>query len=481
MTGVGVSDEPERFDVCVVGPGAAGQAVAIGAAMLGVRVALVGDGDPMDGSAGDLEAAALIAVADHAAAVGRAADFGLGIGTAGADFAAIRRHVEQVLATAAAAGSPERLMALGVTLIAGRARFAGPDRLTVEAGSSRTVRARRFVVATAGRAPIPAVPGLDGVPCLTPRGLAALDHRPGHLAILGNGAEAIEFAQVYRRLGSAVTLVDPAPLLASEDPELVELLLLRLSAEGVQLRSSTPIQAVAGETGALRLTVGPAEASETIGASHLLVATGRRPDLGDLDLAAAGVAVGPNGIVVDDRLRTTNRRIHALGDAIGGRHRGHGAAAEAGVVLRNILFRQRARFDERVVPRIVQADPGLAQVGLTEAQARAAHGIVIILRAPFHDNDRARAEGKAYGLVKVVTSRQGRILGVGIVGPHADELIQTWQLAIAQKLKIDALAGLIAAYPTLGEASRRAAGSFFAPKLLSAATKRLVRRLALLG
>ena len=472
--------EAERYDLCVIGSGGAGLAVATGAAFLGVRVGLIGSGPPEDASAGDLAVSALSAAARTAETIRRASAFGLEATAAEMDFAAVRRRIETVVDTAQAASDPARLAALGVVLLDGRATFIGPDRLSLVTGTAaRTLTARRFVIASPGRVPVPAIPGLDRVPYLTRRTLLALDRRPDHLAIIGGGAEALELAQAYRRLGSAVTLFDTGRPLSDEDPELVELLVLRLRAEGVRLQG--PIRAIAVCDGAIRLTVGPEEAPETIAASHLLVATGRRPDLAALGLDAAGVRLGPAGIAVDDRLRTSNRRIHALGDAIGPRHRAHGAGVEAGIVLRNILFRQRARLDETVLPRIVQTDPGLAQVGLTERQARGAHGAVTILRWPFHDNDRARAEAVPHGLVKLVTSRRGRVLGAGIVGPAADELIQTWQLAIAQKLKIGALAGMIAPYPTLGEASKRAAGSYFAPKLLSARTKRLVRWLARLG
>ncbi|HEV2678313.1 MAG TPA: FAD-dependent oxidoreductase [Aliidongia sp.] len=444
---------PDRYDICVIGNGAAGLAVATGAALLGVHVALVATSHPEDDGALDLVTVALSAA----------------VRVPGTEFAAAKRHVDTVLAAAAPANSPERLQALGIALIDGPARFTGPDRIAV---GTRTITARRFVIANAGRIPVPAIPGLDRAPFLTRRTLAALDRQPEHLAIVGGGAEALELAQAYRRLGSMVTLIGDGPVLDGEDPELVDLLLLRLRADGVRLLDR--IDAVTEDH---RLAAG----AEMIRPTHLVLATGRRPDLDNLGLDAAGVRTGPDGIAVDDRLRTRNRRIHALGDAIAPQDHAQGAGAQAGVVLRNILFRQGARWDDGAVPRVVQTDPGLAQVGLTEPQARGARVPVTILRWPFHDNDRARAEGKPHGLVKIVTGPRGRILGAGIVGPHAEELIQTWQLAIAQKLKIGTMTGLIASYPSLGDASKRAAATFFAPKLLGSSTRRLVRWLALFG
>jgi pyruvate/2-oxoglutarate dehydrogenase complex dihydrolipoamide dehydrogenase (E3) component len=180
-------------------------------------------------------------------------------------------------------------------------------------------------------------------------------------------------------------------------------------------------------------------------------------------------------------MRTSNRRIFALGDIVDGPHFTHAASYQAGVVIRNALFRLPARVDYRALPWVTYADPELAQVGLTEAEARARHGRVTLLRWPFHDNDRARAERATLGLVKVVATPQGRILGASILGQAAGELIQTWQLAIGAGLKVSAVAGMIAPYPTLGEASKRAAGSFYLPKLFGARTKRLVRLLGRLG
>ncbi|HLZ65957.1 MAG TPA: FAD-dependent oxidoreductase [Aliidongia sp.] len=474
----------EHFDICVIGGGAGGLAVATGAALLGVPVALVEAGPPGADGAEDLATATLLAVTAQIETARRAP--GLGGAALDIDLAAVRRHVAATVAAAAPAASAERLRALGITLIEGSARFLGPDRIAVaatatETTGTRTIRARRFVIATGGRMAMPAIPGLDQVPFLTTAGLAALNRLPDHLAIVGSGAEALEWAQAYRRLGSAVTVIDAGNLLGDEDPELVDLLLLRLRAEGVRLLAGTPVREIAQAAGTIVLTVGSAKTTETIEASHVLIAAGRRPAVAALGLDAAGVTASADGIVVDRSLRTTNRRIYALGEAVAPCHRAQDAAAQAGIVLRQILFRQRPQYDPATLPRVVQTDPALAHVGLTERQARATSKFVTILRCPLHDIDRARAERQAHGLVKVVAGKNGRILGVGIVGPRAEELIQVWQLSIAQRLKIGALANLATPYPTLGEASKRAAGSFFTPKLLSARTKKLVRWLTTFG
>jgi pyruvate/2-oxoglutarate dehydrogenase complex dihydrolipoamide dehydrogenase (E3) component len=436
--------EIEAFDLCVIGGGSAGIAIATGAALLGVPVALVEPGPPGADGLEELAAAAFFAASARLT-----------------DLSAIRRHVAETVAAAEPAVAPERLRALGVTLIEGHARFLGPDRIAVAAGPlARTLTARRFVLTPATVPVLPSVPGLGQVPVLTPSALPALDRVPEHLAILGGSAAALAWAQAWRRLGSAVTLIDAGPLLPDEDPELAELLCRALAAEDVRLLDRTPVQHIAGSSGSITLTLGPPEATEILQASHLLVAAGRRPDREALGLDA--------GLPTTNK-RATNKRIHVVENA-----------AEAGTVLRRILFRQRQRFDS-ATPRLVRTDPPLAQVGQTERQARDAGHAVTLLRAPLHDLDAARALGRPHEVVKIVTDRRGRILGAGIVAPHAPELIQAWQLAIAQGLTIGAMANLAMPYPSLGEASKRAAGAFFAPKLLSARTRKLVRWLARLG
>jgi len=231
-----------------------------------------------------------------------------------------------------------------------------------------------------------------------------------------------------------------------------------------------------GEATIVRLAGG-----EQITGSHLLVATGRRPTIEALDLHAAGIEATAKGITVDARLRTTNRRAFAVGDVAGGPQFTHIANYHAGIVIRNALFRLPARVDYRALPWVTYTDPELAQVGLTEAAARADGADVRVLRWPFVENDRAQTERDTKGLVKIMVGRNGRVLGATILGAGAGDLILPWALAISQKLKIGALANLIVPYPTRGEASKRAAGSFYTPTLFSARTRGLVRLLARFG
>jgi len=404
---------------------------------------------------------------------------GAGLGIAYArpriDFAAVADSVQRVIAEIAPNDSVARFEGLGVRVLRAEARFTSPR--TVHAGGVE-IRPRRFVIATGSQPAVPPIPGLDDVPYLTNETVFANHDLPEHLIVIGGGPIGIEMAQAHRRLGARVTVLDVGPLLPRDDPELSAILAGRLSSEGIVVRPGIEIADIGRteKTVAVRLASG-----ERISGSHLLVAAGRRPTIEGLDLAAAGIAATAQGITVDARLRTTNRRVFAIGDVVGGPQFTHVALYHAGIVIRNALFRIPAKVDYRALPWVTYTDPELAQVGLTEAGSRAIEGAPRVLRWRFAENDRAQTERETEGMVKVVTRGNGHILGASILGAGAGDLILPWALAISQKLKIGALANLIVPYPTRGEASKRAAGSYYTPTLFSARTRRLVRLLARLG
>ena len=478
----------ERLDVdmCVIGAGSGGLSVAAGASQLGQKVVLIERGK-MGGDClnyGCVPSKSLIAAARAAHAVRGAARFGVAIGKPTVDYRRVRDHVRSVIAGIAPNDSVERFTGLGVRVIQDAARFTG--RAEVQAGDVR-VRARRFVIATGSSAAVPPIPGLaspgaGGVPYLTNETIFDLDQAPGHLLVIGGGPIGCELAQAQRRLGCRVTVLEAATLLPKDDPELVDFVRRRLRAEGVEIREGARIKRVEGAAGDLAAVLDVDGNEERIAGTHLLMATGRRPNVDGLDLDAAGVRSSAKGIEVDAGLRTSNRKIYAIGDAIGGYQFTHMAGYHAGIVIRNALFRLPARVDNTAVPWVTYTDPELGNVGLTEAEARRIHGDAVRLaRWSFHDNDRAQAEREADGLIKITADRRGRILGAGIVGPQAGELLLTWSLAIAKKASLRDVAGLIAPYPTLSEVGKRAAGSFYMRQLFSPRTRRLVRFLARFG
>jgi pyruvate/2-oxoglutarate dehydrogenase complex dihydrolipoamide dehydrogenase (E3) component len=465
-----------RPDLCVIGAGSGGLAVAAGAAQMGASVVLIERGR-MGGDClnyGCVPSKSLLAASKFSNAWRRSAELGIGYGPPQVDFAAVADSVARVIARLAPNDSVERFEGLGVRVIRAAARFV--DRRTIRAGDSM-VRPRRFVIATGSAPVVPPIPGLDRVPFFTNETVFANRTAPSHLIVIGGGPVGIELAQAHRGLGAAVTVIDAGPLLPHDDPELAALLARHLSEDGIALRPSVAVAAIEQARSEIAVTLAT---GERIAGSHLLVAAGRRPNLAALDLPAAGVAANAAGIVVDRRLRTTNHRAFAIGDAAGGPQFTHIALYHAGIVIRNALFRLPARVDYRALPWVTYTDPELAQAGLSEAAARAM-GPVQVLRWSFGDNDRAHTERDTAGEVKIITSRRGRILGATILGAAAGDLILPWALAISQRLKIGAMANLIVPYPTRGEAGKRAAGSYYTPSLFTPRTRRLVRLLAHFG
>ena len=459
-----------QTDLCIIGAGSGGLSLAAGAAQMGARVVLI-EGAEMGGDClnhGCVPSKALIAAAHAAHAMGAGAAFGVAPAEPRVDYAAAMEHVARTIAAIAPHDSQERFEGLGVRVIRDWAAFTGPDE--VAAGDIR-VCARRFVVATGSSPAIPPIPGLDAVPYLTNETLFTRRERPAHLVVIGGGPIGLEMAQAHRRLGSAVTVVEAAQALAREDPDLAAVVLARLRAEGVEIVEGTGVSEVAGEPGAVTVTLADGRA---IAGSHLLVATGRRPNLDRLNLDGAGIRHAAAGIRVDAGLRTTNRRVYAIGDAAGQGQFTHLAGHHAGVVIRSILFGLPARARRDHIPRATYTDPELAQVGLTEAEARKAHGpAVSVISLPFTANDRAQATNRTEGLLKLVVHR-GRPVGAGIAGAQAGELIAPWALAISARLKLSAVAGTVLPYPTLAEIDKRAAGAYFSPKLFDNAMVRRV-------
>lgn len=480
--------ETRAFDMIVIGAGAAGLSVAAVAAQLGVPVALIERGR-MGGDClnfGCVPSKALLAAAHHAAAIRAAPRFGVSAGEPQVDFTRVLDHVHHAIAEIAPNDSEERFTALGATVIRGEARFTGPDTVAV---NGMTLKARRVVVAAGARAAVPPIPGLDTVPYLTNETLWQNRTRPRHLIVIGGGPIGLEMAFAHRRLGAEVTVLEAARMLGRDDPELAEGALLALKDEGIALREDVRIARIEGRSGAIAAVLdGGGGREERIEGSHLLIATGRRPNLDTLDLHRAGIETTTLGVKVDRGLRSiSNRRVYAIGDiadvdGIGPRQFTHVGSYHAGIVIRSALFRLPAKVDYAALPRVTYIDPELAQVGLTEAEARGAgHRDLAILRWPLAENDRAIAEGSTRGLVKVVATAKGRILGAGILAPHAGEMIGMWGLAISTGAKLSTVAGMIAPYPTLSEAGKRAAGQAFVPRLFSPLTRRIVAFLARFG
>ncbi len=461
-------------DICVIGGGSGGLSVAAGAAQMGARTVLIERG-AMGGdclNTGCVPSKSLLAAAHAAQNMREAARFGIRPGKDApvTDFAAVKAHIQGVIAAIAPHDSVERFEGLGVTVIRETASFL--DDRTVLAGERR-IRARRFVIATGSRPAIPPIEGIRDVPYLTNETIFTIPTLPEHLMIIGAGPIGLEMAQGFRRLGSRVTVIEAQRALPRDDQELAAVITDTLREEGVEILEHAAIQKIEKSTdGSILMHLKDAPSLQ---GDALLMAVGRKANIEDLNLDNAGIKTTRTGIAVDARLRSTNKRVFAIGDAAGGLQFTHVAAYHAGIVLRNALFMIPARADHGAVPYVTYTDPELAHTGLYEQAARKRFGEQIrVLRRPFAENDRARAEGQTRGLIKVVTGKGGRILGASIAGPHAGELILPWVLAISAKKKIGTMAGLIAPYPTLSEISKHVAGSYYTDTLFGPRTRRIV-------
>jgi pyruvate/2-oxoglutarate dehydrogenase complex dihydrolipoamide dehydrogenase (E3) component len=463
-------EEVLKPDLCVIGAGSGGLSVAAAAAQFGVPVVLIEKGR-MGGDClnyGCVPSKALLAAGKRADAVRTASTFGIDVIEAQVDHARVHDHVHDVIAAIAPNDSVERFTGLGVRVIEAQASFL--DKNTVEAGRF-LIRARRFVVATGSSPVIPPIPGLDEVPYYTNETIFDVSERIQHLIVLGGGPIGMEIAQAHRMLGAHVTVIDAATILGREDPEAARIVIDRFTDSGIMLKPGTRVERVEKAVQGVGVHIGKQGETEIIKGSHLLVATGRKPTVKGLSLERAGIVFDARGIKVNSRLRTTNARVYAIGDVIGGQQFTHLANYHAGIVIRNVLFRMCAKVGA-AIPRVTFTDPELAQIGLTEAEARTRYRRRIrILRWPYADNDRAQAEHVTHGFIKVITRPDGRILGCTIVGAEAGELIQLWVMALAKDMRIGDLTGLVLPYPTLSELSKRVAYTFYQPTL----TKRWLR------
>jgi len=463
-----------RPDICVIGAGPGGLSVAAAAAAFDVNAVLVEKGR-MGGESlnrGSVPVQALIAAAERADTARSGARFGINVGRFSVDFAAVTAHVRDVVSTLAPNAARERLAGLGVHVIAGEACFTDPRTVAV---GDVTIRARRFVIATGSSSVIPAIPGLLGAPYLTDETVFDLAELPRHLIVIGAGPIGLELAQAFRRLGSEVTVLEAATPLAGADPEGAAVVLDTLQREGIKLRTGVEIAKIGRALSKIQVVLAAQDSVETIEGSHLLITTGRRPNVEELNLGAARIRTSPQGgIILDKYLRTTNKRVYAVGDVAGGPNATHVAHYHAGLVIRHLLFGAPVKVDHQIIPWATFTDPELAHVGLLEDEARAHSGVIRVLRWPYRENDRAQVERATDGHIKVVTDRTGEILGVTIVGPRAAESLTAWTLAISQKLNIRALAGLVVPYPTYAEVGKRAAITYFTQGLTTPRTRRIM-------
>lgn len=475
-------NEKKEYDLIVIGGGAGGLVVASGAAQFGARVALVEKERALGGDClyfGCVPTKSLVQVARLLSLIRRSEEFGLARPVpADPDalfegaMARMRRTVEKV----GAHDDPERFRKMGIDLFFGEGRFIDPRTFEIEGA---LLNGRRFVLATGSRAaPLP-VPGLESAGYLTHVTALQLRRRPASMAIIGAGPTGIEFAQIFHRLGVAVTVIEKeGRILPGEDREVSALAEKILRQEGIRFFTGAGVRTVEREGEQKVLTIAAGDGIEKIACGEILAAAGRAPNVEGLDLPAAGVAYDAKGVRVDETLRTTARHIWACGDLAGPYQYTHTAEYQAGIVVANALFPfVRRKVDYRVVPSVTFSDPEIARVGLTEAEAEKTGKRIHVYRFPFKNIDRAVIDGEEEGLIKLIADDRLRIVGAHLIGPHAGDLLHEYAVAMKAGLKITALSTTIHAYPTLSQGVKKAADQYYREKLFSGWFPKLARRL----
>ena len=467
-------------DLCVIGAGSGGLSVAAAAAQLGVEVVLI-ERSKMGGdclNTGCVPSKALLAAAKRAQQMRAPNNFGIEPQDPSIDYQAVHGHVHRTIAAIAPNDSVERFQALGVHVLLQDAHFK--DRKTVQAGPYE-VRARRTIIATGSSPAIPPINGLEGVNFFTNETIFENNRLMPHLIIIGAGPIGLEMAQAHRRLGSKVTVLEAMQALSKDDPELASLVVEKLRAEGIEIHEGVRVTEVSQNISGVTLKVASGNEEAELKGSHLLIATGRKPNIENLNLDQAGIKYNRQGIVVNKGLVTSNKKVFAIGDVAGGLQFTHMANYHAGIVIRRALFRLPAKVNTDHVPWVTYTDPELAHIGLNEVEAKKKYRQIHVLRWPYAENDRAQAEAKTTGLVKLITAKNGKVLGVSIVGEQAGELIQMWSYAIANNMNIKAMTAFISPYPTLSEMNKRIAYTYFQPKLASPLLQKAIKFLSKFG
>lgn len=469
-----------QCDLAIIGGGAGGLSLASGCSQLGLNVVLVESGK-MGGdclNTGCVPSKSLLAAAKSFYHMQHAAQFGIHAQGLSVDFPQVMNHVHQVIANIAEHDSVARFESFGVHVIQASGQFLTPDSFQV---GNQIIRAKRFAIATGSSPFIPPIPGIDSVPYLTNESIFDLKELPDHLIVIGGGPIGCELAQAFAMLGSKVTILEGLNILPKDDADCVAVIRHALEHMNIAIYEHINVQQIKPHSDAsIAVAIEHQGTPLTITGSHLLIATGRRANVNGLDLEKASVHYTPKGISVNHYLQTSNKKIYAIGDVTGPYQFTHMAGYQAGIALRNIVFKWPAKVNYQAVPWVTYTEPELAHVGLisTDAQNRPDLNIIEL---PFVDNDRAQTERTLNGKIKIITNQKAHILGVTIVGPQAGELILPWVMAIREQKTLRSFTDVIAPYPTLSELSKRVAGEFYKPKLFSDKTRWLVRWLQKLG
>lgn len=455
----------DQYHLVIIGAGTAGLVTAIVAAGLGARVALVErhlmGGDCLN--VGCVPSKGVISAArvwnDRPRRV-----FGAPPANAPGDFAAAMERMRRLRAEISHVDSARRFQDSGVDVFLGHGQFIGKDSVEVEGAR---LRFKKAVIATGARAAAPPIPGLSEVEYLTNETLFNLTELPQSLIVIGAGPIGCEMAQSFAQLGSQVTVIEMAEqILGKEDPDAAQVVQRAMSADGVHFELNAAVRAVTKHEEQTVVSFERDGESRQVSGQRLLVAVGRAPNLENLGLDVVGVETDRDGVLVDDRLRTTNRRIFAAGDVTPHYKFTHLADAHAAMVIQNALFFGRAKASNLVVPWCTYTSPEVAHVGLYRHDAERQGVAIDTIRIPFDDVDRALLDGESEGFLEIVLERgSDRILGATMVAAHAGDMIGALALAVTHEIGLSKFASTIFPYPTQGEVIKKAANAWRKKKL----------------
>lgn len=465
-----------KYDLVVLGGGTAGLVSAAGGAFLGAKVALV-ERDKLGGDClyyGCVPSKALIKSAKIASLMRRAKEFGINEVPVEVDFPAVMERMRNAIQTISPHDDPARFRKMGVMVYLGNAAsFNSPHEVAVD---GEVLKAKSVIIATGSHSIVPPIEGIQETGYITHVEALELKELPRSIVIVGAGPIGVEFAQLFARFGSRVTLISsrPAPL-PHEDDDVRFALRHYLEADGIDFKGGYRAVSVRRENGE-KVVVASNKRGESIEArgEEIFIAAGRAPTVDGLGLENAGIELDGKGIKVDEHLRTTAPNVYAAGDITGKYLFTHIADFQAKTALSNALFPVKTKINYRVIPWATFTDPEVARVGLTETEARAEHSEVQVFSYPFNDLDRAITDGETNGFVKIVTGNKGKILGGHIIGPEAGNLIHEIVLAMQNDIPVQGLSRTIHVYPTLSEGIKRASDSYYREKLFTERNRKLL-------
>lgn len=458
------------YDIGVIGGGAGGLTVTAGAAQLGAKTLLIEKENELGGDClhfGCVPSKTLLKSAHVYHLMKNLQQFGLPpVEVPPVDFKKIAKRIKSVVDTIQHHDSKERFCRLGAQVEFGQPAFIDDHSVQLNGNS---YSAKMWVVATGSSSIAPPIKGLAQTPYLTNKEIFYLDRLPESIIMLGGGPVGCEMSQAFNRLGAKVSVVDMAPqILVKEDRDLAEIVREVLSAEGVKFFLSSSIEEVKDLGKEKEVVIKTATGSQiSLKAKTIMTALGREANTDDLGLEKIGIEFSPQGIRVDSRLRTSFKHIYAVGDVNGGFQFTHAAGYEGGIVISNAIFRLPRKVDYTFLPWCTYTDPPLGSIGMNEKSAKDAGIEYKVWTEEFKDNDRSLAEGETVGKIKMILDDKEKPIGIQILGPHAEDLLNEWVAILNGKVKLSTIASAVHPYPTIGEINKRVVGSFFSPKIFS--------------